>query len=347
MANDYKEDIKKLTEIVANLLWHSQRSPIVEYALGFKEEYMRRMITELLPYPYGQELIGISDASGVSIGSLFLYNIIYELTSYNQTFLTMCTSVVARNKEGVVFHARNLDYGKGTEFTDALRHAVINVDFQLDGKTHFIGTTFPGLVGLLTGQRPNKYTITLNQRFKGDFWMTALEALRTGAYAMVFLTIRDVIANPIMDFNAAMERLTTTPLIAPCYLTVGGIKQHEGAIITRDRRAAKAVRWLGINGEDPWYLLVTNYDHWDPVPEDDDRRGPAIEAMNELGEEGVSVDGLFHVLSVVPVLNPSTVYTTAMSAQDSELYTSWARWYDGPVPTGGGDTCQEKDCSGA
>ena len=37
-------------------------------------------------------------------GEIVLYNIFYEI-------FTVCTSIVARNENGKMFHARNLDFG--------------------------------------------------------------------------------------------------------------------------------------------------------------------------------------------------------------------------------------------
>ena len=72
-------------------------------------------------------------------------------------------------------------------------------------------------------------------------------------------------------------------------------------------------------------MLETNYDHWDPPPSDDNRRDPAMRAMNETGAANVGVSGLFDVLSTAPVLNDGTTYTVVMSAAYPELYTTWIR----------------------
>ena len=47
---------------------------------------------------------GLAKGGGVPLGDVILYNIFYEIFS-------MCTSIVAKDKEGGLIHARNLDFG--------------------------------------------------------------------------------------------------------------------------------------------------------------------------------------------------------------------------------------------
>ncbi len=82
-------------------------------------------MADTLPAPYGDEMKGISQASGLPLGKLneilqldrklyfivfcylgevVLYNIFYEVSSY-------CTSVVGQDQNGNIFHGRNLDFG--------------------------------------------------------------------------------------------------------------------------------------------------------------------------------------------------------------------------------------------
>jgi acid ceramidase len=57
-----------------------------------------------LPAPYGAEIKGISDATGINLGEIVLFNIFYEI-------FTLCTSIVTQDVNGNVYHARNLDFG--------------------------------------------------------------------------------------------------------------------------------------------------------------------------------------------------------------------------------------------
>ena len=273
------------------------------------------------PYPYSSEIISIASSAGVPIGDVVLGNIIYEATAYARgPFGKMCTSIVAETNNGTIYHARNLDYA----FSDLLRNMTIIADFQRAGKTVYTGTCFVGYVGLLTAQKPNGFTITLNERDQGDWWMNAVEAVLAGTHGVAGLLIRDLVADPAMDFDNAVVSLVSKPLIAPSYIIIGGVRPRQGVVITRDRIAALDL-WR-INAEDGrWYVVETNYDHWQPPPASDDRRHPAIKAMEAMGRSGISVASLFGVISTPPVLNDGTTYSVVMSAALPEVYNTWVR----------------------
>ncbi|CAG2236691.1 GAA1 [Mytilus edulis] len=57
-----------------------------------------------LPQPYADEMRGIATASGLGLGEVIIYNLFYEV-------FTVCTSIVAEDNAGKLFHARNLDFG--------------------------------------------------------------------------------------------------------------------------------------------------------------------------------------------------------------------------------------------
>lgn len=291
-------------------------------------------IDKYMPYPYGQELVGIANAlTNTTVSDAVLGNILYELTAYgNQKFgaelessrerVKMCTSIVAQTVNGTIYHGRNLDYS----FPDLLRDLTITVNFQEGGRTVYTGTTFAGLIGLATAQKPHAYTISVNERDTGTWWMNAFEALLAGTHGITFLLVRDVASNKEMDFELAVDTLANSHVIAPSYIIVGGTKSGEGVVITRDRTAAKDLwRMDDPDHEGHWYLVETNYDHWQPPPAGDDRRDPAIKAMDGTTRAGLNATSLFKVLSTPPVLNDGTTYTAVMSAAIPDLYNTWVR----------------------
>ena len=89
--------------------------------------------------------------------------------------------------------------------TDLLHKLTIIVDFKENGETVYTGTTFAGDVGLISGQKPNSFTMATNERDTGDWWVNGLEALVTGIDGAVLMLIRDTIADPEMDFKTAVE----------------------------------------------------------------------------------------------------------------------------------------------
>jgi len=132
---------------------------------------------------------------------------------------------------------------------------------------------------------------------------------------------RDVFTNE-NTYASAVENLSTGHLIADVYYIIGGVSANEGAVISRNRLNASDV-WV-LNST-KWFEVQTNYDHWNQPPWFDDRVVPADEAMTALGQENLSLDGLFKVLSVKPVLNIQSTFTMLTSAGEG-VYTSLTRW---------------------
>ncbi len=138
------------------------------------------------------------------------------------------------------------------------------------------------------------------------------------------MSIRDVLAQDDLTFESAVETLSTTPLIASCYLIVGGMTSGEGVVITRSRSESVSPERINTLNK-VWYVLQTNYDHWTTPPPSDDRRDPGIEAMESMTRANLDPIGLYNVLSTPPVLNNITTYTVIMSAANPLMYTTWIR----------------------
>ena len=323
VVNAYRTDLEFILKQVKTLVPKS--------VLGIVSMVGSRMET-IVPYPYNYEILGIAEnLDGVSVGDVLLANLIYEFTAFNhgkkgtggkKEGELACTSIVAEAINGSIFHGRNLDYS----LVKFLENMTVTVDFQRKGKTVYTGTTYAGFVGILTGQKPYRYTISLDQRDVGQIWMNALESLLNGLNAVVSFHIRDGLDRDDLNFDQAVAFMADKPLIAPCYLVMGGVKSGEGVLITRGRKAAVDL-WKVNTSDGRWYVLETNYDHWKAPPPHDDRRDAAIMAMEEMTRENVGVKGLYNVLSTPPVLNDHTTYTVLMSAAQPNLYSTWIRYY--------------------
>lgn len=85
-------------------------------------EQLALYVDDHFPAPYPDELRGYAKGFNVSLADMILFNLIYELTAY-------CTSIVAQDKDGNIYHARNLDYDHAGE----LRKVTYMVDFQSKG----------------------------------------------------------------------------------------------------------------------------------------------------------------------------------------------------------------------
>ncbi|XP_064595722.1 N-acylethanolamine-hydrolyzing acid amidase-like [Liolophura sinensis] len=275
-------------------------------------EQIGSAIDDYLPSPYAGEIRGIAKALNMTLGEAVIPNILYDLTSF-------CTSIVAQDLSGNIWHARNLDYS----FTDMLRNITIIVDFQRQGKIVYSGVTYAGYVGLLSVQKPGAFTITADERDKGAWWMNLLIGIFDKQAKPMSFLVRDT-TEQAEDFQSAVRQLSYTVTEASVYYIIGGVKKGEGAVITKERLSALDT-WYIDSTVGRWFVLETNYDHWVTPPTSDDRRDPGIKAMNAMGNKTITVNSLFKVLSTQPVLNPTTTYSVVMSAGQPDLLTAWVR----------------------
>jgi len=139
--------------------------------------------------------------------------------------------------------------------------------------------------------------------------------------SLVTFLSRQVLQND-GDFNTALNDLSDDNLIADVYYILAGSKPGEGAVISRNRTDAADVWRLDSSR---WFEAQTNYDHWQQPPWFDNRVDPANNAMNSVGQQKISLDTLFQVLSTKPVLNLQTTYTI-LSCPATGEYTSYTRY---------------------
>lgn len=138
----------------------------------------------LMPQPFAGEILGMCKALGISLGDGVLLNFAYESTAF-------CTSIVAQDDKGNIYHGRNLDY----DFVDILSKITIDVQFIKGGQVAYQGTTFLGYVGLWTGESPHKFTISGDERVGGRWWENAIAAFLNRNYPVSWL-VRDEVFHP-------------------------------------------------------------------------------------------------------------------------------------------------------
>ncbi|KAL5016852.1 hypothetical protein ScPMuIL_006441 [Solemya velum] len=305
----YGDYIKQAAKEIINQV-PVEAMPLVEMIAADIDKY--------LPSPYAGEMRGIAKSANMNLGDVVIVNIIYDVTAF-------CTSIGAQDTNGTIWHARNLDYRY--RFTDMLRNVTISVDFQRRGQTVYSSVTYAAYIGILTGQKPHKFTVTVDERDRGAWWMNALMAiLYSKAKPMSFL-VRDVLESS-ENFDDAVDTLSNTLTDASEYFIVAGTKPGEGAIITKGRLAPLDIWKLNLTAG-RWFEVETNYDHWVEPPAHDDRRHPAINAMEKLGQNQIDKMHLFNdVMSLHPVLNNRTVYTVVMSAANPDFIQSWVQHPD-------------------
>jgi acid ceramidase len=249
---------------------------------------------------YGKEMIGISNHSGINLYEVVLYNIFYEVFS-------LCTSVVTDNEHhDTIIHARNLDFGVLMEgIVPLLKKISISVSFTKNNKIIYRAHTFAGFVGIFTGMKPYKYSITINQRFalNGGF-LGIIKWFRTKTPSWNSLIVRDLLEGDY-DYNYVVNTLSTVELIAPVYYIVGGINRNEGTLITRERNDNLMPIFLNSSK----YVFQTNHDHWIEPFYFDDR---TTSGKHFLDNNNHTIDNIKQLLMNKPTLNRITIVGSIM-----------------------------------
>merc|ERR1719322_704147 len=124
---------------------------------------------------------------------------------------------------------------------------------------------------------------------------------------MGFLT-RSVMENAT-SYDDAYNMLTKTSMLAPAYFILAGNKSRQASVITRARTFTVDV--LQMNSTE-WYLVQTNYDHWEKPLFIDDRRTPAERCLNKKTQDNMAFPALYDILYSKPVRNKLTSYTALM-----------------------------------
>ncbi|XP_055333052.1 acid ceramidase-like [Paramacrobiotus metropolitanus] len=319
LATDKAQEMRDLIAVIKSL--------VNSFSGGLIIDIVDRDLPKLmsgLPDIAVAEMTGIAQASGVPLGEVYLYNLFYE-------FNALCTSIVSEDPSGEIYHARNMDFGlfMGWDvhndtwlLTEKLRPLVVNVEFTKNNQTVFKGVNFVGYIGIITGMKPQKFSLTVNERYslKGSGLAGILKWIlgtHTGNW-MGFLT--RTVFETVDTFSDAKNILSTKQLIGPIYFILGGVESGEGAVITRAADKALDIWNLNITNN-TWYILETNYDHWKKPLFIDDRRTPAMKCMNTMGRANATLPNIFDVLNTKPVLNKLTAYTTLMHVKTGQMET--------------------------
>lgn len=249
---------------------------------------------------YGKEMIGISNYSGINLYEIVLYNIFYEVFS-------LCTSVVTKSdRHDTIIHARNLDFGVLMEgVVPLLKKLSISISFTKNNKVIYKVHTFAGFVGVFTGMKPYKYSITINQRFaiNGGF-LGIMKWFRTKTPQWNSLIVRDLLEGNY-DYDHVIHTLSNAELIAPIYYIVGGLNRTDGALITRERYYNLMPVFLNSSK----YVFQTNHDHWIEPFYFDDR---TTSGKKYLDEKTHTIENIEQLLKTKPTLNRITIFSSIM-----------------------------------
>lgn len=286
-------------------------------------------VLERFPNDWGQEIASIAQIIDREVADVIFYNIAYEVMGF-------CTSIVAMNTDGSVYHGRNLDFGLYPdvnwsdvqwELTQDLRPILFNANLTKNGETLYKTTVFAGYVGVLTGVRENAMTITVDSRYDNNFDKYLLDWFLNTNDNSQFLTFATREAMETYDnYDDAVNFILQTSFIGPAFIIIGGSNPYEGCVCTMGPNRTLANYWDIAHGlpandttQNPWYVLETNYNHWDQPPWFDDRRYPAEDCMGIVGPSNIQIPTLYNVLNGVPNRNRLTTYTTLMYCATGHL----------------------------
>ncbi|CAF1168498.1 unnamed protein product [Didymodactylos carnosus] len=284
----------------------------------YVSEAIALRLDHYIPQPYHDEIHSISSAANIRLSDVILLNLIYELRAH-------CTSILAVSTNGTFIHGRNLDYDLNTDLLRLLTFQAKFIKTTNKSQVVYYSIHFAGSVGLFTANRPNFYSLSINQRQtnNGEWWMNALMAILHLNTMPLFIFTRILFEN-YHSYEDIKYELKTKHLIAPVYfiLTNG---ENEGLVITRNR--LNSANTIVLNSSNPlWYLVQTNYDHWLEDPLNDSRRTTAENVLGVMYNQSQLLDNtIYDVLSVIPVLNKYTVYTSIMSPTNNLTIPIYAK----------------------
>lgn len=348
LATEYKTEIANM---VNEFVDHLSKAPGNRWEDFLNNmEVNQDMLLDRMPNGYGDEIRGIQTATDLPMSSLLAFNLGYEIMGF-------CTSVVAQDASGHTFHGRNLDFGlflgsnkssgPNNNFqwtnTDLLRQTTVLTDFMRGGKLLYSSVSYVGYIGLLTGVRKGGVTVTVDTRFDDNYdqFLKAWLNDPNDTASLLSQALRSQIEDDAVgtDFESYSALLGATRLVGPAYAIIGGPKIGQGIVLTITPNATEPVDTWRITDsdalpgsaatEDKFYVLQTNYDHWEEPPKIDDRETAAYDCMdNYVGVDGVSMDSIYSVLAAMPNRNRLTTYTAVMDCAEGTLKATLQYCYE-------------------
>jgi N-acylethanolamine-hydrolysing acid amidase len=247
-----------------------------------------------------QEIEGIVaavDQKEMTMAKCILINALYEIESW-------CTSIIVKQSDGSIIHARNLDFDNPA----GMRKVTYRVTFTKDGEYAYDAVMFAGNCGVYTGIKAGAYSISENQRAPNDDPKQLLENMFMMFYGVQEISwlIRKTLEN-CPDYDCAYKNLANQEINALGYIILAGVKENEGVVISRNRNGPAHEEHINAT---QWYLVQTNNDHWEDAG-CFNRCASAHSNLDALGQDATNIDSLrSSVLLQFPNLNYDTLYNT-------------------------------------
>ncbi len=229
-----------------------------------------------------------------------------------------CTGVLAVGANGYVTHGRNMDNEPAQ-----LRNLTLHLRLRVGGlpMADAMGWYWSGS-GFMTMYSPGIVSLEENWRkqFRDYNGTMILSRIAAGAISENWIFREAFFTQKLRVFADILNYTSTVPLAGPMYGIMAGAGKYEGAVVTRDPLTTyPAITLANQTGTDKWFIVQTNYDHWDVDPLDDPRRTLAENKLRQLGQPTASmVQGMLDVMQTREVLNPDTVFTAIMRPATGE-----------------------------
>ena len=289
-----------------------QASEFVEsLANYFERKYISSIIisSKLFSAEQIAEMQSLSDFIDMDLSTIILSNIINEL--YSQ-----CSSIIIQTPSGEVLLGRNLDYF----LNDKIRRLTVDLSFYRSGTLLYRSMVQAGYFGVTTGMRPSAFSISVNQRdLKDNFLLWEIVGLISGSRATSF-AIRHALET-FDRYEDVVNYFNHVPLMVGEYICIAG--PESGTVITRNRRYVSDIRNID---EENWFIVQSNYDHWLPQPVDDDRYNPVVKRIEDIGQENIDEEVLYHLMTLEPTFRTTTLLTVVSSPSSGYWNaTGWLR----------------------
>ena len=171
--------------------------------------------TEIISSDYLEEIEFISSISKFSSNEILVANLYYDVLK----FYLGCTAF-AFETNGTVLHSRNLDWWTDNNLLSSQSKIF---DYQRNGSTVFKTVGWVGFIGVLSGTKPGKFSITLNAVLSKDSAEIAMP---------ISFLLRDILDNA-KSYNEAKEILEIETIASDCLLLLSGTNSEELAVIER------------------------------------------------------------------------------------------------------------------
>jgi len=215
------------------------------------------------------EIETVAKTCGVPVAGVHALQFLYELGTLMIPIENVtipwhgpgCTGIIAADKNGSVYHGRNLDFSPGPY----MQNIVYTGIFKKGGQEVFRAQMMAGYSCVVTGMKPgpNGFSYETNTRFPDTTGENKemLHNLLVEKRTLNGWTVRKTLETA-PDFEAAVHALSTTPYVAPMYNILSGVR--KGAILARDPDSLAFQLTLGQSNPQcrSDYIIITNFDFW-------------------------------------------------------------------------------------